>query len=112
MTAKSVLHGLQSRSRLPDGARAVLRSALPADARPAPVVSLQRVAFAAWARGPTLLSLAADGWLCFYRRACGPLLGAPLALRARNASRYSSAACALVSIWRRATPGRLSLGAH
>jgi len=69
----------------------VLCSALPADARPAPVVSLQRVAYAAWARGPTLLSLAADGWLCFYRRACGPPLGAWWALRASSASRKSQA---------------------
>jgi len=69
----------------------VLRSVLPADARPAPVVSLQRVAYAAWARGPTLLSLAADGWLCFYRRACGLLLGVSWALRDRSACRTPQA---------------------
>ena len=49
------------------------RSVLPQDARPAPVVSLQRVGFAAWARGPTLLVATADCRVCIYRRAAPPL---------------------------------------
>ena len=53
------------------------RSVLPQDARPAPVVSLQRVGFAAWARGPTLLVATADCRVCIYRRAARPCMRRP-----------------------------------
>ena len=48
---------------------AAVCSVLPQDARPAAVVSLQRVGYAAWARGPTLLVSTADCRICIYRRA-------------------------------------------
>ena len=60
-------------------------SVLPQDARPAPVVSLQRVGFAAWARGPTLLVATADCRVCIYRRAALPCMRRPGGPVAREA---------------------------